>query len=86
MIKYIYIVCEANNDTIYSVTHFMAYSIQRGEIYMKIIKRSGSEDIFDAAKIVAAIRKANDSVLDYEKLTADQIEEIASNVETAVRT
>ena len=44
---------------------------------MKIIKRSGSEDIFDAAKIVAAIRKANDSVLDYEKLTADQIEEIA---------
>ena len=33
---------------------------------MKIIKRSGSEDIFDAAKIVAAIRKANDSVLDYE--------------------
>lgn len=50
---------------------------------MKIIKRSGSEDIFDAAKIVAAIRKANDSVLDYEKLTADQIEEIASNVETA---
>ena len=61
----------------------MKYSIQRGEIYMKIIKRSGSEDIFDAAKIVAAIRKANDSVLDYEKLTADQIEEIASNVETA---
>ena len=61
----------------------MEYSIQRGEIYMKIIKRSGSEDIFDAAKIVAAIRKANDSVLDYEKLTADQIEEIASNVETA---
>jgi len=52
----------------------MKYSIQRGEIYMKIIKRSGSEDIFDAAKIVAAIRKANDSVLDYEKLTADQIE------------
>ena len=35
-------------------------------------------DIFDAAKIVAAIRKANDSVLDYENLTADQIEEIAS--------
>ena len=50
---------------------------------MKIIKRSGSEDIFDAAKIVAAIRKANNSVLDYEKLNADQIEEIASNVETA---
>ena len=83
MIKYIYMVCNVNNDTIYSVAYFTAFSIQRGEIYMKIIKRSGSEDIFDAAKIVAAIRKANNSVLDYEKLTADQIEEIASNVETA---
>ena len=83
MIKCIYIVCALNDNTIYSTLHYMEYSIQRGEIYMKIIKRSGSEDIFDAAKIVAAIRKANDSVLDYEKLTADQIEEIASNVETA---
>ena len=83
MIKYIYMVCNVNNDTIYSVAYFTAFSIQRGEIHMKIIKRSGSEDIFDAAKIVAAIRKANNSVLDYEKLTADQIEEIASNVETA---
>ena len=58
MIKYIYIVCVLNNNTIYSTLHYMKYSIQRGEIYMKIIKRSGSEDIFDAAKIVAAIRKA----------------------------
>ena len=30
---------------------------------MKIIKRSGSEDIFDISKIEAAIRKANDSVI-----------------------
>ena len=35
---------------------------------MKIIKRSGSEDIFDISKIEAAIRKANDSVIDYESL------------------
>ena len=35
---------------------------------MKIIKRSGSEDIFDISKIEAAIRKANDSVIDYEAL------------------
>ena len=35
---------------------------------MKIIKRSGSEDIFDISKIQAAIRKTNDSVIDYEKL------------------
>ena len=34
---------------------------------MKIIKRSGSEVVFDVEKIVAAIIKANESVLDYEK-------------------
>ena len=31
---------------------------------MKIIKRSGSEAIFDINKIIAAVRKANDSVID----------------------
>ena len=36
---------------------------------MKIIKRSGMEDTFDIKKIEAAIRKANESVIDYEKLT-----------------
>ena len=50
---------------------------------MKIIKRSGSEDVFDAAKIVAAVRKANESVIDYEKLGDEQIREIADNVEVA---
>ncbi len=44
---------------------------------MKIIKRSGVEDIFDANKIVAAVQKANASVIDYEKLSDEQIEEIA---------
>ena len=50
---------------------------------MKIIKRSGSEDIFDISKIEAAIRKANDSVIDYEKLGDDRIQAILSNVEKA---
>ena len=50
---------------------------------MKIIKRSGSEVTFDAEKICAAIRKANESVIDYEKLTEEQIQEIAANVENA---
>ena len=50
---------------------------------MKIIKRSGSEATFTIDKIVGAIRKANDSVIDYEKLTDDQIHEIAVNVENA---
>ena len=48
---------------------------------MKIIKRSGSEAVFDVDKIVSAIRKANDSVIDYEKLKDEQITEIAENVE-----
>lgn len=50
---------------------------------MKIIKRSGSEDIFDLTKIEAAIRKANESVIDYEKLSEEKIETILSNVEKA---
>ena len=40
---------------------------------MKIIKRSGMEDTFDIKKIEAAIRKANESVIDYEKLTEEKI-------------
>ena len=43
---------------------------------MKIIKRSGMEDTFDIKKIEAAIRKANESVIDYEKLTEEKIQEI----------
>ncbi|MDD6057011.1 MAG: anaerobic ribonucleoside-triphosphate reductase, partial [Clostridiales bacterium] len=50
---------------------------------MKIIKRSGSEDIFDLKKIEAAIRKANESVIDYEKLGEDEIQMILLNVERA---
>lgn len=50
---------------------------------MKIIKRSGSEAVFDIQKIISAIEKANASVIDYEKLTAEQIQEIARNVEIA---
>ncbi len=47
---------------------------------MKIIKRSGIEDTFDLSKIDAAIRKANDSVIDYEKLSEDKIQTILVNV------
>lgn len=48
---------------------------------MKIIKRSGSENEFDANKIVAAISKANTEVPTIERLSEEQICEIASNVE-----
>ena len=50
---------------------------------MKIIKRSGVEVFFDSNKIVAAVQKANASVIDYEKLSDEQIQEIANNVEVA---
>ncbi len=48
---------------------------------MKIIKRNGSEEIFDAAKIVAAITKANDADKNSRELSQRQILDIASEVE-----
>ena len=47
---------------------------------MKIIKRSGAEVAFDLEKIVAAIKKANDSVKEKDKLTDDEIDSIAEVV------
>ena len=44
---------------------------------MKIIKRNGSEVVFDIEKIVAAISKANNSVDEAEQLTELQIRRIA---------
>ena len=49
---------------------------------MKIIKRNGSENEFDADKIIAAISKANTEVPTMERLSEEQIAEIASNVES----
>ncbi|MCH5269238.1 MAG: anaerobic ribonucleoside-triphosphate reductase [Lachnospiraceae bacterium] len=50
---------------------------------MKIIKRSGSEVTFNLKKIEDAIRKANSSVMDSEKMTEDQIKGITRSVENA---
>ncbi|MCH5275936.1 MAG: anaerobic ribonucleoside-triphosphate reductase [Lachnospiraceae bacterium] len=50
---------------------------------MKIIKRSGSEVTFDMSKIEAAIRKANASVMDSEKMSEKQIKGITLSVENA---
>lgn len=50
---------------------------------MKIIKRNGSEVIFDAEKIVVAISKANESVVPSERMTDEQIRKIAEDVERA---
>ncbi|MCQ2394517.1 MAG: ATP cone domain-containing protein, partial [Kiritimatiellae bacterium] len=47
---------------------------------MNIIKRDGSQAQFDAAKIAAAIRKANETVEDADKLTDARIERIAAQI------
>ena len=48
---------------------------------MNIIKRDGSQDLFDSAKIAAAIRKANNTVDDADKLTEARIDRIAAQIE-----
>ena len=47
---------------------------------MKIIKRNGSEMLFDIEKIVVAITKANEAVDESARLTALQIRRIAESV------
>ena len=48
---------------------------------MKIIKRNGSEAVFDITKIIAAVTKANNSVEEADRLSAEEIKEVAANVE-----
>ena len=49
---------------------------------MKIIKRSGSEVTFDITKIMAAVSKANQEVVNSERLSDEQIQTISDNVES----
>ena len=49
---------------------------------MKIIKRSGTEVAFNIDKIIAAVRKANKEVVENERLTEQQIDNISKNVES----
>ena len=48
---------------------------------MIIIKRNGSEVIFDITKIIIAITKANESVPEADRMTPVQIQRIAQSVE-----
>lgn len=50
---------------------------------MKIIKRSGQEVTYDITKIIIAITKANNVVEESERMTPEQIKQIAENVEAA---
>lgn len=48
---------------------------------MNILKRNGSEELFDKSKIVIAISKANEEVKPHERLPINRIEAIASDIE-----
>ncbi len=48
---------------------------------MKVIKRNGSEVVFDITKIITAITKANDAVEEEARMTPIQIRRIAEAVE-----
>ncbi len=48
---------------------------------MKVIKRDGRIAEFDRNKIMAAIRKANVEVEDYERISEDKIESIVAGIE-----
>ncbi len=51
------------------------------KVIMKIIKRSGTEEDFNISKIEKAILKANNSVVESEKLSEEQMQEISEHVE-----
>ena len=48
---------------------------------MKILKRSGAEEVFDITKIIAAIQKANNTVSKEKRLNQRQIVYIAETIE-----
>ena len=48
---------------------------------MNIIKRNGTEVVFDNSKIVAAVEKANTEVPEIERLTKEEIADITKSVE-----
>ena len=50
---------------------------------MKIIKRSGEEQVFDVNKIINAVKKANGNVPKKHRITEEQILNLAKNVEEA---
>ena len=50
---------------------------------MKVIKRNGSEVVFDITKIMVAVTKANEAVEEEARMTPMQIKRISEAVELA---
>jgi len=55
--------------------------IERKEIVVRIIKRSGKEVGFDISKIMAAVQKANREVKEADRMSQGQIDDISNEVE-----
>ena len=51
---------------------------------MKIIKRNGSEAVFDITKIIAALNKANAAVPENARMDQEQILGIAATIDRVV--
>ena len=65
----------------YTTNTSLKYDLKVGDKVMKIIKRSGLEATFDLSKIIGAVKKANNEVVEADRLTEAQIRELANNVE-----
>lgn len=52
---------------------------------MKIIKRNGCRGCIDSVKIINAVSKANDEVIEDDKLSSEEIEQIAEYVKQVGR-
>ena len=59
----------------------LIYRKKKKGFFMKILKRSGAEAVFDINKIIAAVTKANQTVDLKNTLTAEQIQAIGKYVE-----
>lgn len=62
-------------------TAALIYRKKKEGFFMKILKRSGAEAVFDINKIIAAVTKANQTVDLKNTLTAEQIQAIGKYVE-----
>lgn len=62
-------------------TAALIYRKKKKGFFMKILKRSGAEAVFDINKIIAAVTKANQTVDLKNTLTAEQIHSIGKYVE-----
>ena len=63
-------------------TAALIYRKKKKGFFMKILKRSGAEAVFDINKIIAAVTKANQTVDLKNTLTAEQIQAIGKYVES----